>query len=306
MVTHNITLNVKQQGPIDTGIEVTQGDYGKVQFVMRVKDDDSYITDATSAELIFGRPDGYYVAGIASVNAGTYTYVFAGNELQCPGKMAAVLTLGFADGRVSSCGFTFNCRYNPAYDRRVEAGPYIAELEKIRQQAQEQVDYLESLITQLQADLGSTALTRADLANHGLTSEAGLVAMDAIQANPNIVDTLAYKIARNAKTIADLNSDKINYADKPSGSYVGNGSATARTINVGGIESNNNLLYVYCNENGWNTLVSRTGNFMWNNSGNTDHAPYTESRVLDGKFNMATIHEALNASGKTYFYSMLV
>ena len=136
MVTHNITLNVKQQGPIDTGIEVTQGDYGQVRLVMRVKDDDSYITNATGAEIVFSIPNGYFVVGNVTVSSGTYTYIFAGNELQCPGKIAATLTLKFADGRVSSCTFTFECRYNPAYDRRIQAGPYVAELEKLKQQAQ--------------------------------------------------------------------------------------------------------------------------------------------------------------------------
>ena len=196
MVTHNITLNVKQQGPIDTGIEVTQGDYGQVRLVMRVKDDDSYITNATGAEIVFSIPNGYFVVGNVTVSSGTYTYIFAGNELQCPGKIAATLTLKFADGRVSSCTFTFECRYNPAYDRRIQAGPYVAELEKLKQQAQEQVEYLETLIEQLQGDFDATVLTRADLVNNGLAANAGIAALDAVQANPNIKDTLAYKIDR--------------------------------------------------------------------------------------------------------------
>ena len=43
MVEHNIVLNVKQGGPVDTGIEVTQGDYGKVKLLIRVKDNEEYI-----------------------------------------------------------------------------------------------------------------------------------------------------------------------------------------------------------------------------------------------------------------------
>lgn len=206
MVTHNITLNVKQQGPIDTGIEVTQGDYGQVRLVMRVKDDDSYITNATGAEIVFSIPNGYFVVGNVTVSSGTYTYIFAGNELQCPGKIAATLTLKFADGRVSSCTFTFECRYNPAYDRRIQAGPYVAELEKLKQQAQEQVEYLETLIEQLQGDFDATVLTRADLVNNGLAANAGIAALDAVQANPNIKDTLAYKIDRLNSNLDELNN----------------------------------------------------------------------------------------------------
>lgn len=234
MVTHNITLNVKQQGPIDTGIEVTQGDYGQVRLVMRVKDDDSYITNATGAEIVFSIPNGYFVVGNVTVSSGTYTYIFAGNELQYPGKIAATLTLKFADGRVSSCTFTFECRYNPAYDRRIQAGPYVAELEKLKQQAQEQVEYLETLIEQLQGDFDATVLTRADLVNNGLAANAGIAALDAVQANPNIKDTLAYKIDRlNSKlsiksTTVTKTTDEFGFVSW--GDVLPTGSKTVNVI----------------------------------------------------------------------------
>ena len=67
-------------------------------------------------------------------------------------------------------------------------------MEKLKQQAQEQVEYLETLIEQLQGDFDATVLTRADLVNNGLAANAGIAALDAVQANPNIKDTLAYKI----------------------------------------------------------------------------------------------------------------
>lgn len=202
MVNHNILLNVKQAGPLDTGIEVTQGDYGQVQFLMRVKDDDAFITNATEAKMVFNIPSGYIVEGDASISAGTYTYVFKGNELQSAGKIATVLTLTLPGGRVSSCGFTFNCRYNPLFDRGIDAGPYLSELENIKQQAQAQVDYLNALIQQLQGDLGETVLTRADLVNNALATTPGIAALDAVMGK-----TLSDKDANLQQQITQLNSN---------------------------------------------------------------------------------------------------
>ena len=40
MVDHSILLNIKQHGPVESGIAVTQGDHGKTRLAMRVKDGD--------------------------------------------------------------------------------------------------------------------------------------------------------------------------------------------------------------------------------------------------------------------------
>ena len=180
MVSYNVELNIKQDGAIDTGIELTQGDFGEVQLLIRVKDDDSYIMDAVGAEVVFNLPNGYIVTGNATISAGTYAYVFNGNELQSAGKIVSVLTLTFSDGRVSSCSFVFNCRYNSLYDRRIPAGSYIAELEKIKEQAQAQVNYLNALIDALQGSFGGTALTRSDLSVAKDETIAGIHAADAV------------------------------------------------------------------------------------------------------------------------------
>lgn len=37
MVNYDIDLNTKYSDPIDTGIYLTQGDYGQIQFTLRVK-----------------------------------------------------------------------------------------------------------------------------------------------------------------------------------------------------------------------------------------------------------------------------
>lgn len=208
MFSYNIELNIKQTGAIETGIELTQGDFGEVCFIMRVKDNDEYVIGATAAEIVFSLPNGYVVTGEVVVDVGTYIYTFSGNELQSAGKVVCVLTLTFSDGRISSCGFTFNCRYNPLYDRRIQAGPYIAELERIKKQAQAQVDYIKLLIQQLQSDLGETVLTRGDLVNNGLATIAGVAALDAAmgkvlcdadEKNANAIDQQNIKIGDVSK-----------------------------------------------------------------------------------------------------------
>ena len=44
------------------------------------------------------------------------------------------------------------------------------------------------------------------LVNNGLANIAGVSALDAVQANPDVADTLAYKIAQNLAAITSLNS----------------------------------------------------------------------------------------------------
>lgn len=179
-MTQSVILNLKAPTTLETGIAFTQGDYGE-EAVLQIltKDDDTYITDALSASISFTRSDGYIVTGELTGGGGIYQYQFKGNELQSAGKAVAVVTLEFAGGRVSTGSFAFNVRYNPMFDRGIDAGPYIWELEKIVASAKSYIEYLEALIEQLKPGIGSTALTKADLVNGFDQVEAGIKALDA-------------------------------------------------------------------------------------------------------------------------------
>ena len=146
MTSHTIVLNIKQMNQLETGIAVSQGDYGQVQFVIRVKDDDNYITDASSAIITFLTADGKIIEGNITGTAGTYNYIIQGNELQTPGKISATVTLIYEDGRKSSCTFSFYCRYNPHFDRSTPAKSYIPEFEKIKAEGEETIKYLKDLV----------------------------------------------------------------------------------------------------------------------------------------------------------------
>jgi hypothetical protein len=181
-VTQNVILNLKSPQAIQTDIAFTQGDYGEAKLTIAVKDDEQYITGDTGASISFLRADGNIVTGDLTGTKGMYAYTFKGNELEAAGKIVATVTIKYTGGRVSTAAFVFTARYNPTYDRKIPAGPYITELEKIKEQAQTYVEYLSALIEQLQPDIGSTALTKADLINGYTQTVAGIKAFDAAAA----------------------------------------------------------------------------------------------------------------------------
>lgn len=169
MITHNITLNVKNQNVVNTGIAVSQGDKGKVKLIIYVKDGDNYLSGAVSAEIAFNTPNGYIVTGNAVVENNSYTYVFEGNELQAAGDISAVITLTFPDGRVSSCGFAFYCRYNPMYDRNIDAGPYFGEIEALKSAAENALSDANGAVAQANA-----AKNAAEIAAGNAEAVAGI------------------------------------------------------------------------------------------------------------------------------------
>ena len=227
MNTYYVELDFVRAEIKETGISVSQGDYGRVKFSLAVKKDGEIITDAASADISFQLTNGYIVQGKLSGEAGLYDYVFQGNELQAPGKTIATVTLNYADGRTSSEAFSFEVRYNPLYSRLINAGSYIPELENIKAQAETYIEYLGGLIEQIKQEMGQTALTKESLANNFDVSEPGLKALDAAagrtldlakmdkanivnngltteegyaadarQLNPNIANTLAWQVAK--------------------------------------------------------------------------------------------------------------
>lgn len=179
MNTYYIELDFVRAEIKETGIAISQGDYGRVKFSIAVKKDGEIITDAASADISFQLTNGYIVQGVLSGAAGLYDYIFQGNELQAPGKTIATVTLNYADGRTSSEAFSFDVRYNPLYGRFIDAGPYITDLENIKSQAQTYVEYLEKLIERIKLEMGQTALTKESLANNFDITEEGVKALDA-------------------------------------------------------------------------------------------------------------------------------
>ena len=92
--------------------------------------------------------------------------------------------------------------------------------------------------------------------------------------------------------------------NKPSGTYTGNGSATQRNIDIGGI---GNTVAIYNETSGWTSaIITKYGGFaMINNSTSPVTLPVTECVFANGVLAIKSTSEALNASGKGYRYEVL-
>lgn len=179
-MNYDVVLNANDSAILETQYAFTQGDYGQIQFSIRVKADGQYITNATRAYILFTLSNGMIVTGAdMPKNVATYTYVFQGNELQSPGKVVADVKLVYANGQISSNKFTFLCRFDPLADKSVPAAPYITVLQRIVDEGQEKIDYLQTLIDSIQGSIGETAITRNDLQSTRDPITSGLKALDA-------------------------------------------------------------------------------------------------------------------------------
>ena len=92
--------------------------------------------------------------------------------------------------------------------------------------------------------------------------------------------------------------------NKPSGSYTGNGSATARMINTGGIVSNSRMVLVCCGNLGTNVLLTRNGPLCWDSS--IKILSFSEGSFdPSGNIKIASTSVQLNKSGEIYDYYVL-
>ena len=201
-MNYDIELNANDSSVLETQYAFTQGDYGQIQFSIRVKADGTYVTNAQRAYIVFTLPNGYVVIGAdMSKSVATYTYPFQGSELQVPGIILADVKLVYTDGQISSNKFSFICRYDPLHDKSFSAGPYISQLQQIIDEGQDKIDYLQSLIEILQTDVGGTPVMRSDLHNTRDAVDAGLKAIDA-----NMAQNILLKSENDANKIVAADS----------------------------------------------------------------------------------------------------
>lgn len=207
-MNYDIELNANDSSVLETQYVFTQGDYGQIQFSIRVKADGAYVTNAQRAYVVFTLPNGYVVTGAdMSKSVATYTYPFQGSELQVPGIIIADVKLVYTDGQISSNKFSFICRYDPLHDKSFEAGPYISKLEQIYAEAQAQADYIRVLIETLQTDISGTAVMRSDLHNTRDAVASGIKAIDANMAqNILLKSDVTHQNESNANKIVAADS----------------------------------------------------------------------------------------------------
>lgn len=198
---YNLILNFKRSEILQTDIVFSQGDYGKAMLRLSCRDDDVPITGAQSATISFSTPNGYLVTGELVGGDGEYSYTFKGNELQAPGRITATVSLKWADGRLSSCMFSFKCRAVQG-GTAIDSGNYLTEVDQVVQEAKAKIAELQKLIDQLKPGIGSTALTKADLQNDLTQEQSGIKALDALQGKvlEKMLNDLSDKMSNELKT----------------------------------------------------------------------------------------------------------
>ncbi len=253
-MNYDVILNANDSATLETQYSFTQGDYGQIQFSIRVKADGQYITNAQRAYIVFSLSNGMIVTGAdMPKSVATYTYVFKGNELQSPGKVVADVKLVYSNGQISSNKFTFMCRFDPLADKSVPAAPYITVLQQIVDEGQEKINYLQALIDSMQGSIGATAITRNDLQNTRDPISSGAKAIDA-------------QMAQNMLLKEDIVNQFLNDSSKPAS------AALAYSLNQSLATTNSNLAKLNTA-----TLLSdcdtanNTGLYYYNNS--TSHTP---------------------------------
>lgn len=209
---YNVLLDFKNADILQTDIVFSQGDYGHAAINISCRDGDETIKDAMSATIAFNTPNGNIVTGDLSGEAGEYKYTFKGSEFQAPGKITAAVSLKWADGRLSSCVFTFKCRAIPS-GSEVPAGTYLTEVDKVVEEAKNKILELQDLIDKLQPGIGSTALTKADLQNDLLQDTPGIKALDAVQGSviKKLIDDIKEQTPTGVVTEEALNNVLKSY-----------------------------------------------------------------------------------------------
>lgn len=101
--------------------------------------------------------------------------------------------------------------------------------------------------------------------------------------------------------VRDVVYDVFSEYNKPFGSYTGNGSATSRTIDTGGI---GRLLLVYKKGSDVASLVTPQGALV-KNIGEADGTQAASAYFVDGVFTIATTSAYFNTSGATYYYQVI-
>lgn len=116
--------------------------------------------------------------------------------------------------------------------------------------------------------------------------------------------------ANDASTLAtrfQVRSNGANYnilhtGNKTTGTYTGNGSATSRTIDTGGLGS---VCAITNSTNSTCILATRVGGFGEIGSSGLDKFAYSDVHFVDGVLTLVSTATALNANGITYTYQVL-
>lgn len=115
---YTVVLDLTDDGCIETGWRLKQGDSGLSKIVAKVVNNgiDAFEPSATP-EIAFKRADGNSVLSTMVANNGYYEYTFVGNEISVAGRVVMDVTFTDSESRISTCSARFEVVENPAgYD----------------------------------------------------------------------------------------------------------------------------------------------------------------------------------------------
>lgn len=135
-------------------------------------------------------------------------------------------------------------------------------------------------------------------------------AFDSVTTYENSEGVLGYIGMGNTKKPIYTDATKANTyellhtGNKPSGTYTGNGDATARTITINQnyVSSEGTLRIV---GNTLMAIVTGNGAFVGNRDGTITYLRGTEAKYYNGILTLNTTNQALNLSGYTYYFGEL-
>lgn len=117
-VNYTVVLDLTDNGCIQTGWRLKQGDSGNSTIIAKVVNNgvDAY-DPLVTPEIAFKRADGNSVLSTMTASDGYYYYSFVGNELAIPGPVVMDITFTDAEARTSTASCKFEVVENPAgYD----------------------------------------------------------------------------------------------------------------------------------------------------------------------------------------------
>lgn len=93
----------------------------------------------------------------------------------------------------------------------------------------------------------------------------------------------------------------LDTGNKPTGTYLGNGDATLKTINIGGI---GDWLFIWNNYNLNNVIVGRNGAIGWDYLGNFFTIPQAEIHFAEGVLAIQSAKSAINHASAYFYYQV--
>lgn len=117
-VNYTVVLDLTDNGCVQTGWRLKQGDSGNSTIIAKVVNNgvDAYDPNVTP-EIAFKRADGNSVLSTMTASDGYYVYTFVGNELAIAGPVVMDVTLTDSEARTSTASCRFEVVADPAgYD----------------------------------------------------------------------------------------------------------------------------------------------------------------------------------------------